>query len=102
MTVNANSDNSANQPTLPGALVLLGGFTASNIRQRLLVQNQSTDQVTVVLGPVPVVAGQTTVIVLQAASVSGGQGGSYEDYAFKGPVAVYGVGSGDQVAIRQD
>ena len=102
MTISNASDNSANQPTLPGSLNLLGGFLANNIRQRLLVQNQSTDQVTVVLGPVPVVTGQTTVIVLQPASASGGQGGSYEDYAYRGVVAVYGVGSGDQVAIRQD
>ena len=102
MTISNASDNSANQPTLPGSLNLLGGFLANNIRQRVLVQNQSTDQVTVVYGPVPAVTGQTTIIVLQAAAASGGQGGSIEDYAYKGAVSVYGVGSGDQVAIRQD
>lgn len=95
-------DNSANQPSFPpGGYSLLATVVSSPARQNISVQNQSADAIQIWRDQNCSGTG-LSMIVLAAASVAGGQGGSWSSNSFKSCIRVYGPSSGDQVMIYQN
>ena len=93
------ADASANPPTIPGALNLLATVAPGNRSGFYSIQNQSVNQLTVVLDDGN--GNAQTVFILGVAAGAGQPGGSMDNgmSAHVGRIRVYGT-AGSQVAIR--
>jgi hypothetical protein len=91
-------DNSANQPALLANLLSTVNVNAA--RNSIEVQNQSADQIQVVLDDG---TGANSSIILLASGIgANAQGGDWQSLTFKGRLRVYGLNAGDQVMVHSD
>lgn len=91
-------DYSANKPA--AAASLLATVPVNSSRASIEVQNQSAEQIQVVLDDGA--GNEESFILLLGGAAAGQQGGDWRSTTFKGRVRVYGASAADQVMVHED